>query len=159
MITLDFMYSHTMKNDITVFGLYMKFWRLRAWRHVFQNIGLEWKNSYKFREENFINIEKIEKLKSTFICNLYEILESEDSRSTLVLEYISVEWQSSFKCRRDNSINIVKKMTNWSLFALCMKVPGSALNVKTKNHVSAYFWPPMYVLKNHLKIVKKIWSS
>jgi hypothetical protein len=27
---------------------------------------------------------------------------------------------------------------------------GSALKAKTRNHVSAYFRPPMYVLKNHI---------
>jgi hypothetical protein len=33
---------------------------------------------------------------------------------------------------------------------------GSALKAMTRNHVSAYFRPPMYVLKNHSKFVKII---
>ena len=35
------------------------------------------------------------------------------------------------------------------------RLPGSALKVKIKSHVSAYFWPPYVCTKNHLK---KIWS-
>ena len=33
--------------------------------------------------------------------------------------------------------------------------PGGALNVKTRNHVSAYFWPPYVCTKKSSKICKK----